>query len=132
MSIMLNGIQNFLSIINNNWTTIIVIIGLVIAIVKKAKDYFSKSDEEKIAIAKAQISETMLKLITDAEVDYKDWNKAGSIKRSQVIKEIFNEYPVISKVANQYEIISFIDYMIDSSLRELRKTIEENKVENQS
>lgn len=132
MSIMLNGIQNFLSIINNNWTTIIVIIGLVIAIVKKAKDYFSKSDEEKIAIAKAQISETMLKLITDAEVDYEDWNKAGSIKRSQVIKEIFNEYPILSKVTNQDEIITYIDYMIDSSLRELRKTIEENKVENQS
>lgn len=132
MSIMLNGIQNFLSIINNNWTTIIVIIGLVIAIVKKAKDYFGKSDEEKIAIAKAQISETMLKLITDAEVDYEDWNKAGSIKRSQVIKEIFNEYPILSKVANQDEIITYIDYMIDSSLRELRKTIEENKVENQS
>lgn len=132
MSIMLNGIENFLSIINNNWTTIIVIIGLVIAIVKKAKDYFGKSDEEKIAIAKAQISETMLKLITDAEVDYEDWNKAGSIKRSQVIKEIFNEYPILSKVANQDEIITYIDYMIDSSLRELRKTIEENKVENQS
>lgn len=132
MSIMLNGIQNFLSIINNNWTTIIVIIGLVIAIVKKVKDYFGKSDEEKIAIAKAQISETMLKLITDAEVDYEDWNKAGSIKRSQVIKEIFNEYPILSKVANQDEIITYIDYMIDSSLRELRKTIEENKVENQS
>lgn len=132
MSIMLNGIQNFLSIINNNWTTIIVIIGLVIAIVKKAKDYFSKSDEEKIAIAKAQISETMLKLITDAEVDYEDWNKAGSIKRSQVIKEIFNEYPILSKVTNQDEIITYIDYMIDSSLRELRKTINENKIEFQS
>lgn len=132
MSIMLNGIQNFLSIINNNWTTIIVIIGLIIAIVKKAKDYLSKSDEEKIAIAKAQISETMLKLITDAEIDYEDWNKAGSIKRSQVIKEIFNEYPILSKVANQDEIITYIDYMIDSSLRELRKTIDENKIEFQS
>lgn len=132
MSIMLNGIQNFLSIINNNWTTIIVIIGLIIAIVKKAKDYLSKSDEEKIAIAKAQISETMLKLITDAEIDYEDWNKAGSIKRSQVIKEIFNEYPILSKVANQDEIITYIDYMIDSSLRKLRKTIDENKIEFQS
>ena len=33
------GIQNFLQIINDNWTTIIVIIGLIVAIVKKAKDY---------------------------------------------------------------------------------------------
>ena len=46
------GIQNFLQIINDNWTTIIVIIGLIVAIVKKAKDYLSKSDEEKIEIAK--------------------------------------------------------------------------------
>ena len=71
----------------------------------------------------------MLKMITDAEVDYEDWNKAGSIKRSQVIKEIFKEYPVLSKVTNQEEIIQFIDDAIDNSLKELRKTIEENKAE---
>lgn len=125
----LNGLQNFLQLINNNWTTIIVIIGLALAIFKKAKSYFSKSDDEKIAIAKKQITETMLKMITDAEVDYEDWNKAGSIKRSQVIKEIFKEYPVLSKVTNQEEIIQFIDDAIDNSLKELRKTIEENKAE---
>lgn len=125
----LNGLQNFLQLINDNWTTIIVIIGLALAIFKKAKSYFSKSDDEKIAIAKKQITETMLKMITDAEVDYEDWNKAGSIKRSQVIKEIFKEYPVLSKVTNQEEIIQFIDDAIDNSLKELRKTIEENKAE---
>lgn len=125
----LNGLQNFLQLINDNWTTIIVILGLALAIFKKAKSYFSKSDDEKIAIAKKQITETMLKMITDAEVDYEDWNKAGSIKRSQVIKEIFKEYPVLSKVTNQEEIIQFIDDAIDNSLKELRKTIEENKAE---
>lgn len=125
----LNGLQNFLQLINDNWTTIIVIIGLALAVFKKAKSYFSKTDDEKIAIAKKQITETMLKMITDAEVDYEDWNKAGSIKRSQVIKEIFKEYPVLSKVTNQEEIIQFIDNAIDNSLKELRKTIEENKVE---
>ena len=125
----LNGLQNSLQLINDNWTTIIVIIGLALAIFKKAKSYFSKSDDEKIAIAKKQITETMLKMITDAEVDYEDWNKAGSIKRSQVIKEIFKEYPVLSKVTNQEEIIQFIDDAIDNSLKELRKTIEENKAE---
>ena len=125
----LNGLQNFLQLINDNWTTIIVIIGLALAVFKKAKSYFSKTDDEKIAIAKKQITETMLKMITDAEVDYEDWNKAGSIKRSQVIKEIFKEYPVLSKVTNREEIIQFIDNAIDNSLKELRKTIEENKVE---
>ena len=73
----LDGIKNFLGIVNDNWTTIMVIIGLIIAISKKAKNYLSKSDEEKIEIAKMQIQETILKMISDAEVDYEEWNKAG-------------------------------------------------------
>lgn len=123
----LNGIQNFLTFINDNWTSIMVIIGLCIAIYRKAKDYFSKSDEEKIAIAKTQIHEMILKLITDAEVDYEEWSKAGSIKRSQVIGEIFATYPILSKVVDQNELIQWIDDEIDNALNTLRKVIEENK-----
>lgn len=123
----LNGIQNFLQFINDNWTTIIVIIGLLIAIVRKAKSFFSKSDEEKIAIAKKQIQEIMLKLITEAEVDYQEWTKAGSIKRSQVIEQIFLMYPVLSKVANQEALIIWIDTVIDESLKTMRDIFAENK-----
>lgn len=123
----LTGIQNFLEIINNNWTTIMVIIGLIIAISKKAKNYFSKSDEEKIAIAKKQIQETMLRMITEAEISYEEWNKAGSIKRSQVIEEIFTNYPVLSKVVNQEELIEWIDSEINNSLKTLREIVKENK-----
>ncbi len=123
----LTGIQNFLEIVNNNWTTIMVIIGLIIAISKKAKNYFSKSDEEKIAIAKKQIQETMLRMITEAEISYEEWNKAGSIKRSQVIEEIFTNYPVLSKVVNQEELIEWIDSEINNSLKTLREIVKENK-----
>lgn len=123
----LTGIQNFLEIVNNNWTTIMVIIGLIIAINKKAKNYFSKSDEEKIAIAKKQIQETMLRMITEAEISYEEWNKAGSIKRSQVIEEIFTNYPVLSKVVNQEELIEWIDSEINNSLKTLREIVKENK-----
>jgi hypothetical protein len=42
---MLIGIQNFLEIINNNWTTIIVIIGLLVGIITKIKDYLGKTDQ---------------------------------------------------------------------------------------
>ena len=119
----MNGIQNFLSLINDNWTSVMVIIGLVLAIYKKAKVYFSKSNDEKIAIAKAQIKERMLKMITDAEIDFEEWNQAGSIKRSQVIGEIFEKYPVLSKSINQQEVISWIDEEIDNSLKTLRKVV---------
>lgn len=126
---MLNGIQNFLQFVNDNWTSIIIIISLIVAIAQKVKKYFAKSTEEQIATAKSQISEIVLKLITDAEVDYKDWEKAGSIKRSQVIQKIFDEYPILAKVADQQEVVNWIDEMIDTSLKELRNIVAENQPE---
>ena len=124
----LTGLQNFLNIINDNWTTILVCAGLIVGIVKKTQDYLSKSDDEKIEIAKAQIKQVILKKISDAEVDYEEWNKAGNIKRSQVIAEIYKEYPILSKVVDQTELTKYIDDAIDDALVELRKVIESNKV----
>lgn len=116
----LTGIQNVLQYINNNWTAIIIIIGLILAIVKKAKDFFSKSDDEKIAIAKEQIREVVLRLITDAEIDYLQWTEAGAIKRAQVINQIFEMYPILSKATNQEELIAWIDSVIDEALETMR------------
>lgn len=128
----LNGIQNFLSFVDNNWTSIIVIITLCVSIFNKAKQYLSKTDEEKIAIAKEQVHEMILKMITDAEEDYAEWNKAGSIKRSQVIGEIFIKYPILSKVVNQSELIQWIDNEIDNALDILREVIKVNKNDEKS
>lgn len=123
---MLNGIQNFLQFINDNWTAIIIIISLIIAIVQKVRSYFNKSNAEKIEVAKKQISQVVLKLITDAEIDYTEWQKAGSIKRAQVIQKIFTDYPILAKATDQEKIIAFIDDAINSSLKELRKIVAEN------
>lgn len=120
----LNGLKNFLELIEANWTTIMVIIGLIIGIVQKTKKYFGKSKEEKIAIAKAQAKETILKLVSDAEEDYIEWNQAGTIKRSQVIADIFTDYPILSKVVDQEALIKWIDDEIDKALVTLRQVIE--------
>lgn len=123
----LNGVQNFLTLVNDNWTTIMVVIGLAIAVVRKAKTYFAKSDDEKVEIAKAQIRETILRMVTEAEVDYEEWNKAGSIKRSQVIGQIYADYPVLSKVVDQQALTAWIDETIDESLKTLREVVSNNK-----
>lgn len=123
----LNGVQNFLMLVNDNWTTIVVVIGLVIAIARKAKTYFAKSDDEKVEIAKAQIQETILRMVTEAEIDYEEWNKAGSIKRSQVIGQIYADYPVLSKVVDQQALTAWIDETIDESLKTLREVVSNNK-----
>lgn len=123
---MLKGIQNFLQFINNNWTTIIIVISLLIALYQKIKSFISKSNEEKIEQAKKQIKEICLKLVTDAEIDYENWNQAGSIKRAQVIQKIFTGYPILAKVTDQESLIKWIDDTINNALKELRKIVTEN------
>ena len=123
----LNGIKNFLSFINDNWTTILVIIGLALALWKKIESYSKLSTDKKIEIAKKQISENILKLITQAEKDYAEWEKAGSIKRSEVISEIYKEYPILAKVVDQDELIKWIDEQIDNALPTLRDIIKQNE-----
>lgn len=122
----MTGIQNLLLFINSNWTAIIIIVGLINALIIRVRNYMSKSQEEKVAIAKAQIQEIILKLCTEAEMDYLEWVSAGSIKRSQVIDEIFATYPVLSKITDQDEVIEWIDDMIDEALETMRDIFEEN------
>lgn len=124
---MVDGIQNFLSSVNENWTSVMVIIGLALAVYRNVKTYLSKSEDEKIETAKTQIKEIILKMVTEAEIDFEGWKQAGSIKRSQVISKIFGGYPIFSKIVDQQKIIGWIDNEIDSSLKTLHKVIKENK-----
>lgn len=126
---MLTGIQNFLQFINDNWTAIIIIIALGLSIALKIKNLFTKGKNGQIEIAKAQIKQIVLKLITDAEVDYSDWAKAGNIKRAQVIQKIYADYPILAKVTDQETLIAWIDTEINNSLKELRKIVAENATE---
>lgn len=119
----MDSVKNFLQFVYDNWMDIFVCVALIIGIIQKTKSYLSKSKEERVEIAKTQIKEIMLKLITQAEIDYNDWNQAGSIKRSQVIQQIFNEYPILSKVTNQKEIIRWIESEIEYSLNTLDSII---------
>lgn len=125
----LDGINNFLLLVNENWTAILVCIGLAIGLFKKIKDFIGKTDKEKIEIAKIHIRESVLKMITDAELNFEEWNKAGSIKRSQVIQKIFADYPILEKVVDQDELIKWIDDVIDESLVTLRDIVSQNKKE---
>lgn len=122
----LDGIKNFLMFVNNHWTEIIVIAGILLAVGKKVVAYLSMSDDEKITIAKKQLSETMLKLVTQAEKDYNAWVKAGAVKRSEVIDTIFQKYPILNRVTDQDTLIAEIDNMIDSALVEMREILSKN------
>lgn len=125
----LNGVKNFLQFINDNYITILVIISLGIGIYKKTKDYFKKSKEERYEIAKKQIKEIILKKITTAEIDFEEWKKSGAIKRSQVIEEVYFQYPILSKIADQDSVVALIDEEINNALKTLRDVVKENQKE---
>lgn len=122
----LNGIQNFLQMVNDNWTTIIIIICLANALWIKIKNYLVMSDEDKINAVKACIKETILEKVTNAEIEYEDWISAGAIKRSQVINEIFEMYPILYKVTDQESLIAWMDKTIDEALKIMRDILEKN------
>ena len=123
----LDGLKNFLHIIEANWTSILVCIGIIIGLVQRARVFFKKSKEERIEIAKKQVRQTILEMVTKAEKDFADWNKAGEIKRSQVIKEIYDQYPILTKIIDQEAVIAWIDEEINNSLKTLRAVVKENE-----
>lgn len=126
---MLNGIKNFLEFLNANWTVIAVLLGLIVGLIQRVKVFIGKTDEEKIRIAKRQIKEIMLKMVSEAEMDFEEFNKAGAIKRSQVIGQIYEMYPILSKVIDQNELIKWLDMEINTSLQTLEDIIDVNKDE---
>lgn len=119
----MEGIKNLLQLLNDNWTAILVCIGIIVGLIQRTITYFSKSTDERIEIAKTQIEQSILNMITDAEINYDEWNKAGQIKRSQVIGKIFAQYPILSKAINQAELIDWIDNEIDNSLKTLEDIV---------
>lgn len=123
----MNGLLKFLEFIVDNWSLLVAAVIAVSAGVIQLRKYFEKTDEEKIEIAKKLIKETIMDYISRSEIDWEDVMKAGSIKRAQVIKEIFEDYPILYKVADQDNVIKFIDDAINEGLKELRKIITLNK-----
>jgi len=129
MNIGINGIDNFLNFLDENWTMISAIITVAFIIYDNIKNISKKSKEEQVEIAKSQIKVIMLRLVTEAECDYREWVQSGEIKRAQVIDNVFTMYPILSKVSNQADIIKWIDDCIDLALKTMRKIFEENPVE---
>lgn len=123
----LDGLRNFLNFVNDHWAETVVIAGLAAIAIWRVVSWLNMSDEDKIAIAKKQLKEIMLKLVTNAEKDYNAWVKAGAVKRSEVIDMIFQKFPILNRVADQETLIAEIDNLIDAALVEMRKILSENQ-----
>lgn len=130
----MESINKFMNFLIENWTMLCAIVVIGIAAYEWVQNFLKKSKEEQeaiiqeqIEIAKEQVREIMLKLVTEAEKDYREWIKAGEIKRAQVIDAVFEKYPILLMVTNQAELIEWMDKTIDEALKKMRKIFEENE-----
>lgn len=123
----MNSIDALLLFINQNWASIVTCVLLVIGIVAKIKNWMKQSDEEKLESTKKIIRETILSHCSEAEESYREWTKAGSIKRSKVIEELYLLYPILETAIDKEELIAFLDDCINEALVELRRVIETNE-----
>lgn len=124
----MTSLKNTLQYVNDNWSTIIVIIGLLLGLYVKVNTYLKTSKEEKISIAKKALSETILKKVSDAEIDWADYKKSGSIKRAQVLENIYKDYPILKEVVEQEELVKWIDSLIDDGLKTITSVINDDDV----
>ena len=123
----MEGLLKLIEFIVKNWTLIIAIAIAICTGIIQLQKFSKKSDEEQLKIVMNLIRETIMDYITRSEFEYEDLVKSGSIKRAQVIKEIFEDYPILGEIVNQEYIIEFIDNVINEGLEELRNIIEQNE-----
>ena len=119
----LNGINNFLKFINDNWTLITTIITLGILVFIKVKKYISLTKEQKIDLALTNASNIILGLVTNAQEIY--GNDTNKIKRATVIAELYEKFPELKFVVDQPSLLEKIDKMIDDALIEMKKVLAE-------
>lgn len=130
----LNGIKNFLMLVDEHWLEIAIAIGMGMRVYAKIKAYMRSSDEmkeiakkEAIERTKRNISEIMLKYVCRAEYDYAEWVKAGAAKRAEVIDKILYSYPILQDAADRDDIIAFIDSAINDALKTMREMVKEKE-----
>ena len=76
----------------------------------------SLSEEEQIEATLKIVKEELLKLMSDAEVEWMNWKKTGALKKSQVIGKIYEQFPILKDYINQDELIEKISTMIDEEM----------------
>lgn len=110
------GFNNFIHLIQNQWTNIVVVIAIIATVIRTTLNYSALSQEQRVQSALKVINEELMKLMCQAEIQWKDYKKSGDLKRSQVIKDIYNQFPFLSKYMDQDALVKKIYEMIDKQM----------------
>ena len=123
----MTAIVNLLTLINDNWATIITIIGLSILLGKKVKKYMALSEQDRVNIALKAVRTQLLEIMSEAEIAWDNYKKTGEIKKSKVFQVVYDKFPILKEYCDQDMIISEIEKMINDLKPEMDKII--NKID---
>ena len=124
----MNGINNFANLIQGQWTNIVVVIAIVAGLVRSIINYYTMNEEQRVQAALKVISEELMKMMVQAEIQWKDYKKSGELKRSQVIKDIYNQFPFLSRYMDQEKLVQTIYEMIDKQMDNMNELMKKNEV----
>ena len=124
----MEAIKNTITLIQENWTNILIVISVVIVAGKKVMEYIKMTKEERVEAALKIIKAELLKLMSDAEIEWEEYKKSGEIKKSQVITEIYSQFPFLKDYIDQDELIKRIIEMIDEEKEKMDKVINNNEI----
>ena len=87
------------------------------------------NEEQRVQAALKVISEELMKMMVQAEIQWKDYKKSGELKRSQVIKDIYNQFPFLSRYMDQDKLVQTIYEMIDKQMDNMNELMKKNEVQ---
>lgn len=124
----MNGINNFANLIQGQWTNILVVIAIVAGLIRSIINHSTMNEEQRVQAALKVISEELMKMMVQAEIQWKDYKKSGELKRSQVIKDIYNQFPFLSRYMDQEKLVQTIYDMIDKQMDNMNELMKKNEL----
>ena len=121
--------HDIISFLDSAWSIFIVLLGIFIFLYSKITNYIKLSKEQKVEAALKVVKAELLKLMSDAEIEWQEFNKSGEIKKSQVISEIYKKFPFLAEYISQDELIEKIGEMIEEQKAKMDEIINNVTVE---
>lgn len=116
-------VNNVVNSLSNSLPTIIIVIAIIIGVVRMVIQYSKMTKEERVNTALKVIKEELLKLMSDAEIEWEDYKKSGELKKSQVLKEIYYQFPFLATYIDQDTLVNKLYELIDNEMENMNKII---------
>ena len=121
--------HDIFAFLDSAWSIFLVLLGIFIFLYNKITNYMKLTKEQKVEAALKVVKAELLKLMSDAEIEWQDFNKSGEIKKSQVISEIYKKFPFLAEYISQDELTEKIGEMIEEQKAKMDEIINNVTVE---